>query len=171
VHAYTPSEWSRFFTAQAGASAALAGLVFVGVSINLRAILETPGLVGRALEALILLVAVLLASVFGLVPDQGRHGLGWELLALGVLTWGWVGVLIYRTRPSPGETWADGRRASTAFAARIAIMQAATVPPIVAGATLLAGSGGGLAWMVAGTVGGYFAGLFDAWVLLIEIIR
>jgi len=169
MHAYTPSEWSGFFTAQAGASAALAGLVFVGVSINLRAVLEIPGL--RALEALVLLVAVLLASVFGLVPGQGRHGLGWELLAIGVLTWGWVGLLIYRTRPSPGETWADGRRASTAFAARIAIMPAATVPPIVAGATPLAGSGGGLAWVIAGTDGGYFAGLFDAWLLLIEIVR
>ena len=90
MHAYTPGEWSSFFTAPAGASAALAELEFVGVSINVRAILETPGLVGGALEALVLLVSVLLASVFGLVPD---------------------------------------------------------------------------------TVGGYFAGLFDAWVLLIEIIR
>ena len=40
MHAYAVAQWSPFFTAQAGAAAALAGLVFVGVSINLEAILS-----------------------------------------------------------------------------------------------------------------------------------
>jgi hypothetical protein len=34
------SEWGNFFIAQVGASAALAGLIFVGVSINLERILK-----------------------------------------------------------------------------------------------------------------------------------
>lgn len=51
--------WERFLVAQVGASAALAGLVFVSVSINLARILSSGGLPESALEALVLLLAVL----------------------------------------------------------------------------------------------------------------
>jgi hypothetical protein len=56
------ADWHDFFLAAAGAVAVLAGLVFVGVSINLEMIMTTPssGLVGRALDALVLLMAVLI---------------------------------------------------------------------------------------------------------------
>jgi hypothetical protein len=43
------NEWHDFFIACAGASAALMGLIFVGVSINLTRILSFPTLPGRAL--------------------------------------------------------------------------------------------------------------------------
>lgn len=67
-------EWHDFFLAAAGAAAVLAGLVFVGVSINLEMIMSDPayGLAGRALEALVLLVAVLVVTLLLLVPSQGR---------------------------------------------------------------------------------------------------
>jgi hypothetical protein len=54
--------------------------VFVGVSTNLERILSESGsgLVGRAAEALILLVAVLTASSLLLVPGQGRGLVGAE---------------------------------------------------------------------------------------------
>ena len=56
------ADWHDFFLATAGAAAVLAGLVFVGVSINLEMIMANPhyGLTGRALEALVLLAAVLI---------------------------------------------------------------------------------------------------------------
>ena len=47
-----PSGWKSFFMAQV-ASAALAGLVFIGVSINLTKIMSSPSLPDRALEAII----------------------------------------------------------------------------------------------------------------------
>ena len=48
-------KWHDFFLAAAGAAAVLAGLVFVGLSINLGLIMSNPayGLPGRALEALV----------------------------------------------------------------------------------------------------------------------
>jgi hypothetical protein len=69
VIAYDPSEWSDLFVATAGASAALAGLVFVAVSINIQRILAFPGLPERSLETLLVLVSVLLISVVALLED------------------------------------------------------------------------------------------------------
>ena len=47
------SGWDSFFAAQVGASAALAGLVFVGISINLTKIIASGYLPNRAQEALL----------------------------------------------------------------------------------------------------------------------
>ena len=84
-------DWHDFL-AQAGAAGVLTGLVFVGVSINLEKIMSQPalGLAGRAGEALILLVAVLTASVLLLVPGQGTMIVGVEVLAIGLAAWGLV---------------------------------------------------------------------------------
>ena len=41
--------WETFFTAQVAASATLVGLLFVGVSLNLKMILSNDGLPDRAL--------------------------------------------------------------------------------------------------------------------------
>lgn len=59
---YHVSEWSDFALAQLGASAALLGLVFVGLSINLRDVIGSTSLVNRAAEAVIALAGVLVAA-------------------------------------------------------------------------------------------------------------
>jgi hypothetical protein len=67
---YTTQGWGELFLAEAGASAALAGLLFVAVSINLQRIISIRSLPGAALTTIVLLVAVLMVSTFALVPDQ-----------------------------------------------------------------------------------------------------
>ncbi len=84
--AYDPSQWSDFALAQLGASAALLGLVFVGMSINLKEFVGTPLLVNRALEAIVLLATVLVTATAVLIPDQSREVVGVELLAIGLFT-------------------------------------------------------------------------------------
>jgi hypothetical protein len=85
-----PADWHDLFVAIAGASAALTGLIFVAVSINLTRILEYPGLPTRAVETLSLLVGLLLLSVLMLVPGQAISALGSEILALGALLAGFL---------------------------------------------------------------------------------
>jgi hypothetical protein len=57
MNPYTAAGWDNFFVAEAGASAALAGLLFVALSINLQRIMSLPTLPGRAAEGLVSLIA------------------------------------------------------------------------------------------------------------------
>jgi modulator of FtsH protease len=125
-------EWHDFFLAVAGAAAVLVGLVFVGVSINLDTIMSKPnyGLPGRALEALVLLVAVLIVTILLLVPGQGMVLAGAEALAVGVLDWAAVviiQVLVLRNWQSlePSFRWH--------FVPRVVLCQVATLPIVAAG--------------------------------------
>ena len=81
-------EWNDFFTTSAGAAAALVGLIFVGVSINLEMIMANPryGLAGRTLEVFVMLVAVLIITSLLLMPAQGTV-VGLEVLVIGIANW------------------------------------------------------------------------------------
>lgn len=65
--------WQDFFVAEARASAALAGLLFVAISINLTRILEYRHWPSRAVEALLALLSVLVIATFALVPAQSAE--------------------------------------------------------------------------------------------------
>jgi hypothetical protein len=156
--------WGNFFVAEVGASAALVGLLFVAVSINLARIIAVPTLPARAFEALAVLVMVLLVASLALVPDQSAMRLGSEVLAVALGTW-FITVFLQRRSPkdpSAPRGWMLSRVVPTQFA---------TLPMIVAGASILVGRRGGLHWTVLGVVGSFLAALIEAWVLLIEIHR
>jgi hypothetical protein len=162
--AYDPGQWSELFVAAAGASAALAGLVFVAVSINIERILQFEGLPERALETVLLLVSVLLVSIVGLVPGQGHVALGIELLVVSTAFGAIIALLLRRgiSRETTERSW----RLSRAFVAAVG-----TLPFIVGGASVLVASGGGLYWVAFGIVGAIVGGVSNAWVLLVEILR
>jgi hypothetical protein len=159
-----PDQWHDMFVAVAGASAALTGLLFVAVSINLKEILEMKGLPARAVETLSIMAGVLVMSVFVLTPGQSRQVLGAEILALGAVGGGFFIVKRLRAprRKEDPLTW---------YVAPLIIMVAATVPMIGGGISLLAGAGGGLYWLVAENVLAFIGAIFNAWILLVEIHR
>jgi len=162
--AYDPSEWSDLFVATAGASAALAGLVFVAVSINIERILKFQGLPERALETVLLLLGVLLVSVVALIPGQSEAALGVELLALSLVLGGVIARL-------PTSHPAGGREPRAWLWGRWSVRVAGTLPFLIGGVSVLAGSGGGLYWVAAGIVFAIAGAVINAWVLLVEILR
>ena len=84
MHGYDPAAWTAFFTAITGAAAALAGLLFVAVSINLDNILKGQAMLpARAPETLATLVFVVMSSALSLVP-QDIELLGAEILVIAV---------------------------------------------------------------------------------------
>jgi hypothetical protein len=85
--------WENFAIAQVGASAALAGLVLVSVSVNLDRVLAEPSAPPRVAEALIALLALLVAATALLVPGQPHWAIGAELLGVGATAWTTIIVL------------------------------------------------------------------------------
>jgi len=79
------------YAAVAGSAAALTGLLFIGLSLNLRTIVKTPEHTARARETLGGLLSLLVLAILLLIPGQDRRVLGGELLA-GSLTLALVAV-------------------------------------------------------------------------------
>jgi len=158
-------DWSNFLVAEAGASAALAGLIFVAVSINLPKIIELPGVSGRAAEALALLIGVLIIATLGLAPNQSQTILGMEFLAVGIALWAFTLILhvrqyLRRTKQPPW--W---------LAMRVTFCQLTTLSFCIAGILLLLGHPNGMSWLLPGCVFAFLTSTICAWVLLIEILR
>ena len=163
-------EWHDFFLATSAAAGVLTGLVFVGVSINLEKIVSQPGsgLPGRAAEALILLLAVLTASILLLVPGQSISLIGGEVLVVGVGAYAWiVTIQVLHLR-----NWSTiPSNLLLPLVMRVTLAQISTLPTVIAGIVVLTVGFGGLYWLVAGMVFSTLAAMFDAWVLLVEINR
>jgi hypothetical protein len=165
MHSYSPADWQSFFVAIVGAAAALTGLLFVAVSINLENILKDKSMLpARAAETLASLLFVMVAAALTLVPQNIRL-LGLEmliivapLLAITLRTQ----IRYRRQHPDKPLYWSVLRMVSSA---------AATVPGILAGISLAAHWGGGLYWLVPTAVGGIAGAVYSAWVLLVEIVR
>lgn len=156
--------WSDLFVASAGATAALAGLVFVAISINVERILKLEGVAELGLITLILLVSVLLVSLFGLVPGQGSESFGVEMLVLSVISSFAVFALVKRSLAGVGP--GEGRLTS-----RLVLPLFGTVPYLVGSVILLTGSDAGMYWIFAGMIGAIIAAVMNAWILLVEILR
>jgi hypothetical protein len=88
VNGYATGDWGDFFLAAAGATAALSGLIFVALSVNIAPVLEADRqsgenfLTGRALEALVALLNVLAVSIVGLTPNIPRGALAVFILVI-----------------------------------------------------------------------------------------
>jgi hypothetical protein len=163
--AYDPSDWSDLFVAVAGASAALLGLLFVAVSINLERILKYEGLPERALETLLLLLGVLVASIVGLIPAQSHVALGLELLVCS----GIVAAIVLRLPAARAED--AGKEPASWRASRVGIRLMGTAPLVIGGVSVLFEAGGGLYWVAAGVILAIIGAVANAWVLLVEILR
>lgn len=164
--AYAPEEWTDLFVAVAGASAALAGLLFVAVSINVERIINYKGLPERALEALTMLLVPLVVSIAGLMPGQSHVALGIELLAItAALVLMLVRLPVARSLPEGIETppqYVLGRQV---------VRLTGTVLLGIGALAELFAVAGGLYWIAAAIVALTLGAVVNAWVLLIEILR
>jgi len=164
VEPYDHEVWSDFAVGVVGATAALTGLLFVAVSINLERILQFPRLTARAGSTLALLVALLIAGTFLLAPGQSRLALAVELAAVGLLM-----ALVGAGVVSAERRDAEGPKHLKVIPVAVAVVPAALV--LAAGVSLAAAAGGGLFWLLAGFAAGFVGASLNAWVLLVEVHR
>jgi modulator of FtsH protease len=157
--------WESFFVAEAGAAAVLTGLIFVGLSINLKKILSIPRLPYRALDALMLLMAALLVSSLMLIPDQSARTVGGELIAMGALAWVSVSladrnILRSTQKKYRGVVWFQ-----------IVIDQICVLLYVAGGVSVLNGNPDAIYYVVQAILLSFVKAMMDAWVLLVEINR
>jgi hypothetical protein len=167
--AYSAAAWHELFIASAGAAAALSGLIFVAVSINLGEILETETklgstyLTGRALESLVDLLIILAISIVGLDPTIGRLPLAAVLGCCAAVS----GV-------SPVRSMAAYRQSGVkpvSFSLRMLLAVMLVGAYAACAVTLLCRGGGGLHWLPVGFIVAISIAASNAWILLVEVLR
>jgi modulator of FtsH protease len=159
---YDAAEWTDFANTVAGGAAALAGLMFVGLSLNLAEVLSFPGVAARAAAALGLTVAILVIAVFVATPGQGSRPLAIELGGVGLATALGVAEGARHQRSGPHR-----KRALVSM-----LLLFIPGPLLIFGAiSLWCQSGGGLYWVTAAVATAFASAMGNAWVLLVEIKR
>src|SRR5262245_43125895 len=124
--------WESFFVAQVGAAAALSGLLFVALSINLTSILLYPALVDRTAEALGFLVLPVLLGLAMLVPDIALATTGWITAIAAIGGFLFINRLLVKARAAARE------RPRREFRIRVTLAEIATVPAVVGAIALIA---------------------------------
>ncbi len=80
-----PEQWNNFFVMVGGGSAALAGLIFVAMSINHEIIIRNTTHRNRAINMQTGFCAIFMASGLALIGDQHPEALGYEWLVLWLI--------------------------------------------------------------------------------------
>lgn len=160
--AYRPEAWETMFEMVALAAVTLTGLLFVGLSINLRSIVATPAHFARAREALIAQLVLLIIAIFVLIPGQGRVALGIELVVVSMVVLA-VGL---RFQLSTLHFLPVHRR--RAWRLRLVVLNCATLAIAIAGVGLVTGALGGLLWLVPTILICLLWSTYNAWSLTIR---
>lgn len=159
-------QWTNFIITAAGASAALAGLVIVAISVNISRIISFPHLPARAGATIAALILILVTSMAALIP-QSIEALGIEVIAFGVCCWLlqlWAARQMLIVRRERNRPWYESVRG-------ILFGQLQTLPFIIGGGLVWATNASGLYWISGGTIAIFILSMYNAWVLLVEILR
>ncbi len=159
-----PVEWQNFAVVTGSASAALTGLVFVATSLNINRILAIGSLRIVASQTMILLIMPLAIATAITVP-AAQHWTTGALLVFFALAFG---ALMYAPRLIVGR---DERESG--FSRRLRKSTPILTTCLFtagAGISLVAGVGGGLAWIVPAVVLAFAGGVTNAWLLLIRLV-
>ena len=158
--------WKDFNVAMVGATAALAGLLIVAMSVNIATIMASATLPARAGASVATLVLAIVAGAFGLVPGQPVELYGAEVLAgavaAGVFQVHSMRVLATKDRVS--SQWGRFAKATVGVLPLLGFL--------VGGVLLVTGSAAaGLAFVAVGSVLAVITSIVLAWVVLVEVLR
>lgn len=158
-------EWSDFNIAMAGATAALAGLLIVAMSVNLKAIVASKSLPDRMATALTTLLVALAATALGLAPEQPAWAYGLEVFVGAILA------AAFEVR----AIRAIMHDQVVATVQRMAKSIAGTVPItsyLIGSLLLMAGSvAAGLWFFAAGAILAIASAILHSWIVLVEVLR
>ena len=138
--------WGEFYVGEVGAAAALAGLLFVAISINIEKILAVATLPARAAQTL-LIVTSALVIVYAVLLCSG---------AVQVAT-----LRHFRAAEGP-LVW---------LVVPTSVLVLVTVPGVVGAILLITGNSVGAYWIGVDNILALLGTLLGGWVMLVEILR
>jgi hypothetical protein len=164
AHLMLTPAWANFFAAEVSAAATLTGLIVVAISINLGRILAFEHLPGRAAESLVILTSALVLASLWLMPGQSNLALGIEALIVGGIPLSGVALVQMKSRKVTQLT-------QLRKVIRVVMNTTTSVLFIAAGVLVLSGINAGFYSAAVGVIAALIAGVWNAWILLVEILR
>jgi hypothetical protein len=162
--------WHDFFIAQVGACAALVGLLFVALSINVAQILKYPWLPARGGQTLVVLTGALVEASLMLLPGVATKPFCSVLLGGAFIVWAMSLRLVLdfvRGLDEQKQIVVPRNWTYSYFG----LAQIATLPAIAGAIFLYVGSFAGYYWIAGGMLATIVFALLNSWILLIEILR
>lgn len=157
--------WHDFSVAAAGAAAALAGLIMVAISVNIKEIITLPGLPARAGATIASVVVVVVAALVILIPEQSALALGLQLIAFAVAGTGFQ-------IPAVRAIHQAQQGAPVLAKSLNSVLLVTQLLWVAVGGVIVAlGSPDGLSFVAVGFVVIVITSMLNAWVLMVEILR
>lgn len=158
--------WTNFFIAAASASAALAGLLIVAISVNIARILEFPHLPARSAATVGRLILILVSSMAALIP-QSNHPLGAELAVFTLAAW----YLEIRSNRLGFRARAEIGRPRFEFLVESTTGEIQMLPFLVGAILLILNRPSGYYCIAAGVIAIFIFSTLNVWIFLVEILR
>jgi hypothetical protein len=168
----TVASWQTFYSFVGSASATLAGLLFVAVSLHVDLIGESgiSAIFVLARRTFISFILVGIISLVFLVPQQGALGLGWPLLVLGLLDM-LLSILNGRTVIRELRWTADWENIAIDVARPIVVPLVSGIGLVLVAASVLTDTTSYLYWMVPIVVLILTNASIDAWQLMLGLAQ
>ncbi len=160
-------QWFDYFISTAGVAGGLIGLIFVGLSVNVKKIfcISKAHLPSRTLGSLITLTNIVIVSNLCMVPGQPIYVLGTEIAILAIITW----VIITRLDLQMFKTVENHYRAQ--YFRNIFYSQFTIMPFLGAGTLLVFGINFGVYLLVPGIILSLIKSLMDIWFVMVDLNR
>jgi hypothetical protein len=164
LSAYDPGAWHDFFVTAGTAAAALTGLLFVALSIQLDRVLGHPEHRFRARGNFFGLTVVMVMALVVLMPTLSGRWLG-------------VALIVPNLTAAAVNAWHIRRvlptffRGSIVFPMRVALSYVLILMGVFGGVSVTLGSGGGLVWPAIESIGMLLIALLGAWSLLVGVAQ
>ena len=159
--------WVNYFTVTGSIASGLTGLIFIGLSVNLKKVLliTKTHLPSRSLSSLMLLTNIVIVCNLCLVPGQPTRILGAEISVLALIIWLTAIRLDLRTYRRVDDPY------KRHYFKNFLFLQVSILPFLIAGISLIAGWNPAFYILVPGIIASLIKSLLDIWFLIVDLNR
>ncbi|MFB2599079.1 hypothetical protein ACEXQE_14905 [Herbiconiux sp. P17] len=157
--------WQTFASASAGTAGALAGLIIVAISVNVKQILAGSALPARAGSTIAAIAVILVSALAMIIPGQSLDKLGIVVLLFGAVALAFqadAAVRMLRSHDGPSLS-----RTIPTIVLHVGQLSGVLIGSIL----LISGNADGLFHIAWGFIAIFIVSILNAWVLMVEILR